>query len=89
MSCRVLREWSAVLKAASAASTPAGNSSAMVRDEETAAAAKEPVHTPRTYEVAAMGKRFDLSTRFELSGFTMSRREENLLYEPTQLIYTQ
>jgi hypothetical protein len=49
----ILREYSPVLKAASAASTPAGTSSAMVCDADSAAAANEPVHTPMTYEVEA------------------------------------
>lgn len=49
MSRCIFRECSPVLKAASAASTPAGTNSAIVLDEETAAAANEPVHTPIIY----------------------------------------
>jgi hypothetical protein len=59
----ILREYSPVLKAASAASTPAGTSSAIVRDEETAAAAKEPVHTPIKKEVVGSGYEFELDIR--------------------------
>jgi hypothetical protein len=59
----ILKEYSPVLKAASAASTPAGTSSAIVRDEETAAAAKEPVHTPIKVEVVASGYEFELDVR--------------------------
>jgi hypothetical protein len=50
----------AVLNAASEASTPAGTSSASVRDDANAAAANEPVHTPTTYELAASGYESEL-----------------------------